>query len=155
MMKGTSFYPSFFISIIFGLATMLSFSAYMIYYFIVNTQDTCYQHVSFGIIALACLYPLESILIFICLVGSAGASSTKCWKFVIIIFFGLLVSGLGFGGLGIIYICILNNDYTLSLNLSFATNETFIQIIVYTYLSFIILYLIMVPLLTLAYNSRQ
>ena len=87
--------------------------------------------------------------------GSAGTSSTKCWKFVIIIFFGLLLTGLGFGGLGIVGLCILNSEYSIALNLSFLTNQSFIEATVYCYLSFLILYLILVPLLTYSHQSRN
>ena len=108
IMKGTSFYPSFIFSVVFGLLSMYGLAAYMIYYFIVNDGSACYVHVKVGIIILACLYPIESTIYFICLLGSAGTSSTKCWKFFIVFFFGLLLCGLGFGGLGFVYLCILN-----------------------------------------------
>ena len=41
------------------------------------------------------------------------------------------------------------------MNLGFLTNETFIEIVVYCYMSFIILYLIMMPILSYSYNQRN
>ena len=155
VMRGTSFYPSFIISVIFGLLAVFGFAAYLIYYFIVNDQHQCYNNISVGIIILACLYPVESTVIFICLVGSAGTSSTKCWKFFIILLFGLLLTGLGFGGLGIVGLCILNSEYEIALNIPFVTNQTFIQVTVYCYLGFLLLYLILIPMMTFSYQSRS
>ena len=43
----------------------------------------------------------------------------------------------------------------MSLNLSFATNQSFIITVVYLYLSFIVLYLILVPLLTCTYDRQN
>ena len=58
MMRGTSFYPAFIISIIFGYIVMLALATYFIYFFIVNGQIGCLQNVRIAIIILACLYPI-------------------------------------------------------------------------------------------------
>lgn len=155
-MSGTSFYPSFMVCIVFALLSMLGFAAYLIYYFI-TLDNTCYANVQVGTIILAALYPIESVVIWICLIGSAGTSTTKCWKFLIAFFIGLGTCGLGFGGMGIVFICVLDveDDYDLYLSGTFLSNPTFVEVIVYLYLGFIVLYVIMMPILTYAYNSRN
>lgn len=63
--------------------------------------------------------------------------------------------GLGFGGLGIIYLCILQKQYPLDLPLTFFLNQTFITVMVYFYITFFLLYLILIPILTYLYNRQK
>lgn len=144
------------LAIVFALLSMLAFAAYLLYYFI-TLHNECYDNVQVGVIALSALYPVESLVIWICLIGSAGTSTTKCWKFMIVFFIGLGTCGLGFGGLGIVFMCVLDVEggYDLYLSGTILTNPTFVEVIVYLYLGFILLYLIMMPILTHAYNSRN
>lgn len=76
---------------------------------------------------------------------------------MIVFFIGLGTCGLGFGGLGIVFMCVLDVEggYDLYLSGTILTNPTFVEVIVYLYLGFILLYLIMMPILTHAYNSRN
>ena len=55
------------------------------------------------------------------------------------------------------FICVLDveDDYDLYLSGTFLSNPTFVEVIVYLYLGFIVLYVIMMPILTYAYNSRN
>lgn len=53
---------------------LVGFSTYIVYYFFMNTGNKCYHHIEGGVIALAILYPIEGILIYICVLGSAAIS---------------------------------------------------------------------------------
>lgn len=153
-MKGTTLYPAFHLALITSLLCMCGLSAYMIYYFFTVDVNVCYSHITYGIIVLAIVYPIESFLIYICMFGSVSLSKTHCWKVFSIIFFGLIVTGFSFGGLGFAYLCTISKVHPLLIPGSFFSSNTFIQIIVYVYLSFVLLYIILVPLLTVSYNRR-
>lgn len=118
-MKGTTFYPAFPIAVILGWLSILGLSAYLLAFFIINDEQPCYQHIKFGVIALAALYPLEATYFFICGVGSAALSYTDCWKVTVVTLLGLTIGGFSFGGLGFIYICILGSEHTLLIHVSF------------------------------------
>lgn len=87
--------------------------------------------------------------------GTVALSQSNCWKVFLIVFFGLLVTGFSFGGLGFAFLCTISKDHPLLIPSSFLSSNTFIQIIVYGYLSFFGLYLILVPLFTFSYNQRS
>ena len=86
--------------------------------------------------------------------GSAALATTQCWKIMIAIFMGLLVTGFSFGGLGFVYLCTINEVNPILIHSSFLSSNTWIQVIVYTYLSFFGLYVILVPLITCSYAKR-
>lgn len=87
--------------------------------------------------------------------GSVALAETHCWKIFSIIFFGLIVTGFSFGGLGFAFLCTISQVHPLLIPSNFLSSNTFIQIIVYVYLSFVVLYLLLVPLLTISYNQRN
>ena len=154
-MDGTSFFPAFPVSLISSLLCLCGLSAYMIYYFFTSDQNVCYSNITYGIIALAIIYPIQSIVIYICVFGSVALAKSNCWKVFTIIFFGLIVTGFSFGGLGFAFLCTISKVHPLLIPSTFLSSNTFIQIIVYSYLSFFGLYLILVPLLTVSYNQRN
>lgn len=154
-MKGTTFYPAFPLALLSSILCLCGLSTYMIYYFFTVDESVCYAHITYGIIALAIIYPIESIVIYICMFGSVALSQTHCWKVFSIVFFGLIVTGFSFGGLGFAFLCTISKQHQLLIPSSFLSSNTFIQVIVYGYLSFFALYLILVPMLTLSYNQRN
>lgn len=87
--------------------------------------------------------------------GSAAISESKAWKLIVIAFFGIMVTGFPFGGLGFAFLCTISEVHPLLIKASFLSSNTFIQIVVYFYISFAVLYLIMVPLLTYLFNQRK
>lgn len=153
-MKGTSFYPAFPLSLFSSILCICGLSAYMIYYFFSVDQNPCFEHIGFGIILLAIIYPIESIIIYVCLFGSVVMSTTKCWKVFTIIFFGLLATGFSFGGLGFAFLCTIDAVNPILVPAKIISSNTFIQVIVYCYLSFFFMYIVLLPLLTIAHNSR-
>lgn len=154
-MKGTAFYPAFPVSLLFSLISLCSLAGYMIYYFIEVDESVCYAHITYGIITLAVIYPIEAIIIYICMFGSVALSKTNCWKVFSIIFFGIIVTGFSFGGLGFAFLCTISKIHPLLIPSDFLSSNTFIQVIVYGYLAFFALYLILVPILTISYNERS
>lgn len=103
--------------------------------------------------ALAVAYPVESIIIMLGLIGSAAGST--CWKYFVVVFLGLMGTGFSFGGLGFVYLCTINEANPILIPSSFLSSNTFIQIVVYMYLSFFGLYIILIPLLTCSYGKRE
>ena len=155
-MKGTSMYPAFPITVIASLLSMLAFATYMIiYFFTEDSEESCYAHITYGIIALSIIYPIEAIIIWIGLVGSVALGAGTCWKYFISMFLGTLVAGFSFGGLGFVYLCTINEVSPIIIPATFLSSNTFIQVICYTYLSFFGLYLILIPLLTCSYSNRN
>lgn len=153
-MTGTTFFPAFPIALLMSLLCICGLSVYLIYYFFAVDTNVCYEHITYGIIALAIIYPFESILIYVCMFGSVALSTTNCWKVFSMIFFGLIVTGFSFGGLGFAFLCTLSMVHPLLIPSTFLSSNTFIQVIVYGYLSFFALYIILVPILTISYNER-
>lgn len=154
-MKGTTFYPAFPLALLSSILCICGLSGYMIYYFITIDQNPCFQRISFGILLLAIIYPIESIVIYVCLFGSVVLSTTKCWKVFTMIFFGLLATGFSFGGLGFAFLCTLDAVNPILIPAKFISSNTFIQIIVYCYISFFIMYIVLLPLLTISHNNRS
>ncbi len=154
-MSGTTFYPAFPLALLSSLLCLCGLSAYIIYYFFTMTNDVCYQNITWGIIALAIIYPIQAVIIYVCVFGSVALAESYCWKVMAMVFFGLVVTGFSFGGLGFAFLCTISEVNTLLIPSSFLSSNTFIQIIVYSYLSFFILYILLVPLLTISYNERN
>jgi len=86
-------------SLIFTL--MLSFS---IIYFVVNNpmKSQCFDNLKVGAYIISILYPIETILCFICLTGTIALSKNRCWKVFWIFLFGPIISGFGFGEVGLV-----------------------------------------------------
>ena len=58
-MKGTSMYPAFPLSALASILSIIGLATYMIvYFFSVDSSETCFSHITYGIIALALVYPL-------------------------------------------------------------------------------------------------
>lgn len=151
-MSGTTFFPAFPVALASSFLCIIGLSIYMIFYFFTVQQNNCYSHITYGIIALAIIYPIESLVIYICLLGSVSLTQSHCWKVFTMSFFGLLVTGFSFGGLGFAFLCTINDINPLLIPATFLSSNAFIQAIVYSYISFVVLYLILVPLLTISYN---
>jgi len=62
------------------------------------------------------------------------------------IVFTIITTSFGFGGLGVVYSCMIHTSDPNAIPSSFITKNFFIQIIVYAMLVFIVLYIILVPL---------
>ena len=155
-MKGTSMYPAFPITAFASLLSIVSFATYMIvYFFTEDSEESCYAHITYGIIVLAIIYPIEAIIIWIGLIGSVALDASTCWKYFIALFLGVLVGGFSFGGLGFVYLCTINEVSPIIIPATFLSSNVFIQVICYTYISFFGLYLILIPLLTCSYSNRN
>jgi len=72
-------------------------------------NSKCFDNVKGGAYVIAILYPIESILCFICLTGTIALSKSKCWKVFWILLFGPIVSGFAFGEVGLVVICALSS----------------------------------------------
>lgn len=153
-MKGTPLYPAFPLALLSSLLSILGLSVYLIFYFFTVDTSTCYEHITYGIIVLAIIYPVEAIIVYVCMFGSVALATTHCWKVFSMIFFGLIVTGFSFGGLGFAFLCTISQVHPLLIPSTFLSSNTFIQIIVYGYLSFFALYILLVPILTISYNQR-
>ncbi len=154
-MRGTTFYPAFPLALLSSILCICALSTYMIYYFFTVDQNVCFEHIGFGVIILAIIYPIQSIIIYICLFGSVVLAQTKCWKVFTMIFFGLLATGFSFGGLGFVFLCTISVVHPILIPATFLSSNTFIQAIVYSYLSFFFLYIVLLPILTISYNKRS
>lgn len=69
--------------------------------------------------------------------------------------FGIVVTGFPFGGLGFAYLCTISEENPLLIKTDFLSSNAFIQVIVYFYLCFIILYFVMLPILSYAFKKQQ
>lgn len=155
LLKDTKYFPAYPIMIIVCLALNLALEGYIMDYFFTSPTHSCYNDIRFGVEALACVYPIYTIVIFVCLLGIVGNSKYEFWKIFIITFFGIFTTAFGFGGLGVVYICM---EHTLEPNVipsSFLTQNYFIQIVVYAMLSFIALYALFVPPIAYCHNKRD
>lgn len=155
MMKGTILYPSFILSIAANILCILCMSGYLIYYSFTVDNNTCYEHISVGIKILSILYPIEALLLSVCIVGSAVLSKSYIWKFLTIVSFGFIVAGFPFGGIGFAFLCTIQEVNPLLIKTTFLASNTFIQIIVYFYVGFFFMYGLVIPLITFAFKKRQ
>jgi hypothetical protein len=95
-----------------SLICTLGFAAFILYFVITNPLSSpCYENVKVGVYILSIMYPIETILFFICLTGSIALSKYSCWKIFWIILFGPVLTGISFGELGLVYICLLLDQY--------------------------------------------
>lgn len=103
LLMHTNFSPSYPIMIFTSLVTTLALAIYIIFYFFtLTTTDSCFEDVKVGAYIISILYPIETILFFICITGSIALSKNNCWKVFWIFLFGPLLSGFGFGELSFI-----------------------------------------------------
>jgi len=86
------------------------------------------------------------VVIFLTLIVAVAKSKRDCWKVIIILLFTILSTTFGFGGLGIVYSCMVHHYDPTAIPSSFLTQNYFIQIIVYSMLVFIVMYILLVPL---------
>jgi hypothetical protein len=127
LMRNTKYSPAYGVMIISSALLMLGLAAYIIYYFFTTpNQDSCYKNVIYGVYGLSIIYLIESIFIFILLAGGIAKTTSDCWKIINIIFFGMFMTGFGFGGLGIIYLCFIQKRFTLLLPTVFLLDPVFI-----------------------------
>jgi hypothetical protein len=61
-----------------------------------------------GIQILSIFYPIYQFFIFLILMISMSTSNNRIWKFIIFIFFSIISTSFGFGGIGVVFICIFN-----------------------------------------------
>lgn len=85
------------------------------------------------------------MMFLILLVAIAKIKSTII-KLLIIILFPIILTSFGFGGLGIVYACMVHSYDSNAIPYTFLIENYFIQIIVYSMLVFVVLYVILVPL---------
>jgi hypothetical protein len=88
------------------------------------------------------------VVIFLVLMASIAANKSGCWRGLVAAVFTIVATAFGFGGLGAVYVCIVHTSNPLAIPSSFLTQNYFIQIIIYTMLVFIIMYILLVPLTT-------
>jgi len=74
LLKDTKYFPAYPIMILVCLLCNLALEGYIIDYFFISPTHSCYSNIKFGVQALACVYPIYTIVIFICLLGSVGNS---------------------------------------------------------------------------------
>lgn len=111
LLLNTNFSPSYPIMIFASLASTLALAAFIIYnIFNLATPQTCLENVRIGAYIMSILYPLETVLFFICLTGSIALSKSNCWKTIMILLFGPLLCGFGFGELAFIEMCLVASD---------------------------------------------
>jgi hypothetical protein len=104
---------------------------------------------------IAILYPIESILCFVCLTGSIALSKSSCWRVVLMLLFGPILCGFGFGEVGIIQLCLLSGNHHVFPMPSVISKPGFVDTMVYLYLSFIVLYFILVPSINYLYRRQN
>jgi hypothetical protein len=127
LMRNTKYSPSYAIMIISSALFLLGLSTYIIYYFFTTpSQDQCYKNVIYGVYGLSIIYPIESVFIYVLLAGGIAKSSSDCWKIINILFFGIFITGFGFGGIGIIYLCFIQKKFSLLLPTVFLLEPAFI-----------------------------
>jgi hypothetical protein len=94
----TNFSPSYPIMIFTSLITTLMLCAFVIYYISTDPDNTqCFNNIHGATYIIVIMYPIETILFFICITGSIALSKGNCWKLVLILIFGPLLCGFGFG----------------------------------------------------------
>lgn len=99
----TNFSPTYPIMIFTSLVSTLALSIYIIYYiFNIAGNDSCFRDVRVGSYIISILYPVETVLFFICLTGSIALSKSNCWKVLWMLIFGPILCGFGFGEIGFI-----------------------------------------------------
>lgn len=133
--------------ILVSLLTTLALGIFIIYeMFTIPEGDNCFSNVRNGAYVIAILYPIETFLIFICVTGSIALSKTNCWKVCWILIFGPMLCGIGYGEVAFIEMCLLEtyNPNTFDIA-SIFTQEAFIDSMVYLYISFVVLYFMLVP----------
>lgn len=91
-----------------SLIFTLLYCSILIYY-VFNSQfaERCYKSVKNAAYLITILYPIETLLCFICLTGSIALSKSNCWRVVMIMLFGPILSGFGFGEVGFVQLCLL------------------------------------------------
>ena len=81
-----------------ALATTIAFAVFIIIdIFTLEGGHSCFANVRYGAYIISVLYPLESLLFFICITGSVALSKSGVWRIICIVLFGPLLTGFGFG----------------------------------------------------------
>ena len=94
----TNFSPAYPIMIFTSLAITLALSIFILFdVFTLEGEHFCFANVRYGAYIISILYPIETIMFFICITGSIALSKRKIWKVICILLFGPLLSGFGFG----------------------------------------------------------
>jgi hypothetical protein len=156
LLVGTNFSPSYPIMIFTGLAFTLMYCAILMYFvFTSHYSQACYSGVNGAAYLIAVLYPLESILCFICITGSIALSKTRCWKVIMMLLFGPILSGFGFGEVGFIQLCLLSGNHNGFSVPSIFSQPGFVDLMVYLYISFLASYFILVPSINYLYKRQN
>ena len=156
LLVGTNFSPSYPIMIFTGLAFTLMYCAILMYFvFTSKYSQACYSGVNGAAYLIAVLYPLETILCFICITGSIALSKSNCWKVIMMLLFGPLLSGFGFGEVGFIQLCLLSGNHQ-GFSVPFIFSQPgFVDLMVYLYISFLALYFVLVPSISYLYKRQK
>lgn len=87
----------------------------MVYYFISSDVHQCYDGVTLGIIyvikgiqILACIYPLYQLMMFLLLMVLVAQHQNIVLRLMIIIAFTIVLTSFGFGGLGVVFSCMVH-----------------------------------------------
>lgn len=156
LLIGTNFSPSYPIMMFTGLGFSLMYCAIVIYFVFTSTfAVSCYSGVSGAAYLIAILYPIETLLCFICLTGSIALSKNNCWKVVMMLVFGPILCGFGFGEVGIIQICLLSANHQVFPTPSVMSQPGFVNAMVYLYISFLALYFVLVPSINYLYDRQN
>lgn len=139
-----------------ALGFTLMYCSILIYYvFTSNYSEVCYKNVHGAAYLISILYPIETILCFICLTGSIALSKSNCWKVILMLLFGPILCGFGFGEVGIIQLCLLSGVSDIFPVPEVMKEPGFVDAMVYLYLSFIILYFVLVPSINYLYGRQN
>ena len=153
----TNFSPSYPIMAFFALAASLALGGFIIFQVItVPEEDNCFKDVRVGAYIISVLYPIETILFFICITGSVALSKSNCWKVTWMLLMGPLLCGFGFGELGFIEMCLLSayNEDTFKIA-SLFKKRGFIDSMVYLYITFFIFYFVLVLIFYFLYHRQK
>jgi hypothetical protein len=72
-------------------------------------------------------------------------SKSNYWKVILMLLFGPLLCGFGFGEVGIIQLCLLSGKSNVFPVPSMIKQPGFVDAMVYLYISFLALYLVLIP----------
>jgi hypothetical protein len=157
LLIGTKYSPAYPLMLTTAIISTMALAAFLIAdIFSLHHSDGCFANVRFGAYVIALLYPIETILFFICISGSIALSKNPCWRSFWILLFGPLLCGFGFGELAFIQMCILStaNEDTFTIA-GFLKKEAFIDSMVYLYIVFLALYFLLVPIFDFLYKRQK
>ena len=157
LLIGTNFSPAYPVMIFTALLTTLALAAFIIIdTFTLEGGNSCFANVRYGAYIISILYPIETVLCFICMTGSIALSKNSCWRVIWMILFGPLLCGFGFGEFAFIQMCLLStrNEGTFNI-VGIFKREAFIDSMVYLYISFLFLYFILLPIFDYLYKRQK